>query len=92
MLSTFFVYVVNRDTPSIVQFLMNDVLYPGERVIDGELISILGKDIITMVKKGHFKRECHHKIFGQIQNAKQPSQSLIVYHSEQASEINTVRG
>jgi hypothetical protein len=40
MLSTLFVYIVNIDTPVIVQSLLADVLYIKERVIDGELINI----------------------------------------------------
>jgi hypothetical protein len=45
-------------------FHQDDVLYPEERVIDGENVSIWGKDVITTVKEAIIRRNALAKTLG----------------------------
>jgi len=50
-LSTLNVLSVNKDTPGIAWFLLNDAIYIEEKVISGELASTWVEDVITMVRR-----------------------------------------
>jgi hypothetical protein len=74
-LSTLDVLSVNKDTPRVVWFLLDDAIYVEEKVISGKPVSTWEHDVITMVRKGHFKRECPQLNTEQPQRHRQQSQS-----------------
>jgi hypothetical protein len=41
---------VNRDTPGVVWFLLDDAIYAEEKVISGKPASTWEEDVITMVR------------------------------------------
>jgi hypothetical protein len=47
---------VNRGTQETALFHQDDVLYAKKRVIDGETVSIWGKDVITAMKETIIRR------------------------------------
>jgi hypothetical protein len=46
-LSTLDVLSVNKDTPGVVWFLLDDVIYTEEKVISGKPASTWEEDVIT---------------------------------------------
>jgi hypothetical protein len=50
-LSTLDVLSVNKDTPEVVWFLLDDALYAEEMVIGGEPASTLEDNVITVVRR-----------------------------------------
>jgi hypothetical protein len=50
-LSTLDVLSVNKDTPGVVWFLLDDALYAEEMVIGGEPASTLEDNVITVVRR-----------------------------------------
>jgi hypothetical protein len=42
---------VNKDTPGVVWFLLDDAIYVEEKVISGKSVSTWGEDVITMVRR-----------------------------------------
>jgi hypothetical protein len=50
-LSTLDVLSVNKDTPGVAWFLLDDATYAEEKVISGEPDSSWEEDVITMVRR-----------------------------------------
>jgi len=50
-LSTLNMLTVNKDTPRVVWFLLDDAIYVEEKVISGKPASIWEDDVITLVRK-----------------------------------------
>jgi hypothetical protein len=50
-LSTLDVISVNKDTPGVAWFLLDDATYVEEKVISGEPASTWGKDVIIVVRR-----------------------------------------
>jgi hypothetical protein len=50
-LSTLDVLSVNKDTPLVVWFLLDDAIYAEEKVIGGEPASTWEEDVITVVRR-----------------------------------------
>ena len=50
-LSTLDVLIVNRDTPGVVWFLLDDAIYAEEKVISGKHASTWEEDVITVVRR-----------------------------------------
>jgi hypothetical protein len=50
-LSTLDVLNVNKDTPEVVWFLLDDAIYAEEKVISGKPPSTWEEDVITVVRK-----------------------------------------
>jgi hypothetical protein len=42
---------VNKDTPGVVWFLLDDAIYVEEKVISGKPVSTWEEDVITVVRK-----------------------------------------
>jgi hypothetical protein len=47
---------VNKDTPGVVWFLLDDVIYVEKKVISGKLVSTWEEDVITVVRRVTLKR------------------------------------
>ena len=47
---------VNKDTPRVVWFLLDDAIYVEEKVISGKLVSTWEEDVITVVGRVTLKR------------------------------------
>jgi len=54
-LSTLDVLNVNKDTPGVVLFLLDDAIYAKKKVINGEPASTWEEDVITVVRKATLK-------------------------------------
>jgi len=54
----------NKDIRKTTPFHQGDVLYVEKRVIDGETVSIWGKDVITAVKKAIIRRNALTETLG----------------------------
>jgi hypothetical protein len=50
-LATLDVLSVNKDTPGVVWFLLDDAIYVEKKVISGKLVNTWGKDDITVVRR-----------------------------------------
>jgi hypothetical protein len=50
-LSTLDVLSVNKDTPGVVWFLLDDAIYVEEKVISGKPVSTWEEDVITVVRR-----------------------------------------
>jgi hypothetical protein len=55
-LSTLDVLSMNKDTPGVVWFLLDDAIYVEEKVISGKLVSTWEEDVITVVGRVTLKR------------------------------------
>jgi hypothetical protein len=64
MCITFTVWSANKGIQETALFHQGDDLYIEERVIDGEAVSIWGKDVVTAVKEAIIKRNALTKTLG----------------------------
>jgi hypothetical protein len=55
-LSTLNVLSVNKDTPGVAWFLLDDATYIEEKVISGEPANTWEEDVITVVRRVTLKR------------------------------------
>jgi hypothetical protein len=55
-LSTLDMLSVNKDTPVVAWFLLDDATYVGEKVISGEPVSTWEEDVITVMRRVTLKR------------------------------------
>jgi len=55
-LSTLDMLSVNKDTPAVAWFLLDDATYVGEKVISGEPVSTWEEDVITVMRRVTLKR------------------------------------
>ena len=58
-LTTFDVLSVNKDTPRVIWFLVDDAIYDEEKVISGEPASTWEEDVIIVVRRVTLKGNAH---------------------------------